>query len=191
MVRELKRIGWASDALLGYINNKSHKDNGNGSILHPLTILHYTTGDENHYTIQSSWIQSILKFKLGDCDDQQLYDISGQMSFATKKEHVKAAMRKVFGLNVGLDNLNFYPQAGGVATCSITLKECFSIIARALRRVKANHVGNTIVLKDLNWLNGRGVEFDDLAVFRLKEGQQRTWEALNQLAREVHQGRNG
>jgi hypothetical protein len=114
MVAALERIGWAGEVIAGMVNDNDHVDNGNNSVLHPLTILHFSTGVADHYTIQSSWIQSLFLRKLGQCQDEALNNLARAMFHADTKQKVKAAMQVAFGRGVSLDNLNFYPADGAV-----------------------------------------------------------------------------
>jgi hypothetical protein len=188
MVAALERIGWAGEVIAGMVNDNDHVDNGNNSVLHPLTILHFSTGVADHYTIQSSWIQSLFLRKLGHCQDEALNNLARAMFHADTKQKVKAAMQVAFGRGVSLDNLNFYPADGAVATCDVTLETAFSTVARALRRVHTDKIGRVIVQKDLDWLAARGTAYVELANFQLKDGQRGTWDTLRGLADEVFNG---
>ncbi|MEE2711674.1 MAG: hypothetical protein VX913_02770 [Planctomycetota bacterium] len=187
----LENIGTGeAEYIAGLVTERDHVDNGNHSLLHPLTIVHYTTGAQDHYTVQSAWMQAIFMRKMGRCSDQSLVTMAIAMTSATKKEDVKAATAIAFGHGVtGIANCNFYRAGGPVSTCDVTLGTVMRRITRALGKEKK--LGRIIIEKDGAFLKGRGISsFTDLDAYKLKEGQQDRWGELNALVTKMIDGAN-
>lgn len=190
---ELDLIGTGEAEYIVYLlEQHGHADNGNGSIINPLTCVHFTTGEEDHYTVQSTWMQALCYRKLGKCDDGDLVIMATAISNANRKAQVKAAVDKALGQGTkGIANLNFYPAGGSVGTCEITLQTVMERVQNAIKKVTTEKLGRIMLQADGAFLKERGIgSMADLANFRLKEGQQGRWEELRVLVDQVCGGTN-
>lgn len=78
----------------------AHKDNGRGSVLHPLTTLHVSDDDIDkapHLTIQGDWLLAILATGLALSRPQKLYEAATTCSRSTGLVQVTQGLKKLFG----------------------------------------------------------------------------------------------
>ncbi|MDH3692508.1 MAG: hypothetical protein OEU36_24010 [Gammaproteobacteria bacterium] len=161
----------------GMINDLNHEDNGNGSELHPLSCLHFTTGAADHFTIQAGWIQTVCLRQMRFTGDDGLQIVAYGIKNATKKQEVKAAHQSAFGHAIqSIDNLHFYAQGGGVETCAPNLGVAWQLIRNAM--ANAGQTGARMVEKDETFLGGREENLDN---FALKLAEQPAWLRLKRL----------
>lgn len=189
-VRPLKRISSSTEEwLAGQVNELDHADNGAGSTLHPLTCIHFTTGDAPHYTLQSGWIQSLCLKKLGIIDDTGLVVVANGFKLSTKKAEVKAAQSAAYGHSIqSIDNLHFYPNGGSVETAPMNLQLAMTLVQRVM--ALAGPIGMAMNAKDNTYLAGIPVTMAGLAAYGLKATEAPAWGRLRGLLDAVEAGSN-
>lgn len=163
--------------------NRVHTNNRAGSVIHPLSCLHITTGvAAPHYTIQAGWIQFLCVKKMGAISDQKFVLAASAFCSASSKNDVKVAQDAAWGKSVQcIDNLHFYPTGGAVAVGGPNLQVALDLVQRAMRSV--GPIGQVMNIKDDDYLTRSNVSKSNLANFQLKVNEAPAWARLEVLLR--------